>query len=673
MKKIKKDILDNQISEDKDEKDKNMQENYFLKQKRKDPFESDEEEELGENKNDGGDINHCQYCNVKINFKTDIDTNFNEKNMLENLIKIIFENNKEINNIFSDTLNDIFNKDIENKKLIIFFKKIQNYCNLCIQKIFIKGGISNLYLIIKNNIIENNKKDNYLKLVLSKNNLLEDKINEIANDLNNIIKKQYKNKKDVKLVNQINDKIEENIDKLIEIKNILGKINQKSNITKIEKESLNNFNNIIKLENTEISETNSDIEEKQKEIYKISDKNNITCQSTLKEKSNKVKKYTILTKRFIYESNYEKNKSSKIFQYNSMNQFKNYLQNFPILLNKASNNIDDDINEKNIIINNNNLINSLSDIKSLENTSNLKKSRINPIINPLNIPFRNLSQEVEKKISKLKQNDTANNKTNILDKDYNIENENENIINKKYINRNNELNKKKINNENYNNNNLENDISNKNLLLKYLISSYQVNQKLLNQINLGINPLNSIISGINNNNLINDLINSKSFEANLNNNIPNSINNPINNPIINNFPNINNLNPFGNNINDNLNILNNMQSFYNPNLMNNNFGLPLNIFNDLPGLKNSNFENFNLFPNNSQNQIPFQDKFNFINKDLNSIISGKSNNIQDINSFQINNINKNENEKIKKENKNNDTFSENEFEENDKIENKNKN
>ena len=116
-----------------------------------------------------------------------------------------------------------------------------------------------------------------------------------------------------------------------------------------------------------------------------------------------------------------------------------------------------------------------------------------------------------------------------------------------------------------------------------------------------------------------------------------------------------------------------MQSFYNPNLMNNNFGLPLNIFNDLPGLKNSNFENFNLFPNNSQNQIPFQDKFNFINKDLNSIISGKSNNIQDINSFQINNINKNENEKIKKENKNNDTFSENEFEENDKIENKNKN
>ena len=705
MKNNKKHILDNPISENKKdkntEKDKNDLENYFLKQKRKDPLESDEEEEQEENKS-VEDENFCQYCKVKINFKTDIDNNFNENKMIENLIKIIFENKKEINNIFLDALNDMYNKDIENKKFLIFYKKLQNYCNLCMQKIFIKGGISNLDLIIKNNFLENNKKENNLKLVLSKNNLLEDKINEITNDLNNIIQKkinykndekkinQISNKIDEKIINQISNKIDENIDKLIEIKSILGKIIQKNNISTFENESSNIFKNIKKIENNETSENNSKKEEKPKEIYKISDTNNIFCQSVVKEKSNKAKKYAILTKRNIYESNYEKKhkNKSKIFQYNSMNQLKNYLYNCPVLLNKYSNNIDD-INEKNIS-SNNNLINTLSDIKSLENNCNLKKSRINSTISPLIIPYRNFSQEVEKKISKLKHTDTSNDKINNINNDNIFENEN--IINNKNINsnRNNELsNIKKLNteNNNINNNNiLENNISNKNLLLKYLISSYQVNQKLLSQINLGINPLNSIISGINNNNLINDLINTKNFESNLNNNIPNSVNNPINTPIINNFPNINNLNPFGNNnINDNLNILNNIQSFYNPNLMNNNlnnlnsinFGLPLNIFNDMPtGLRNNNFDNLNLFPKNNQNPMSFQDKLNFINKDLNSTING--NIIQDNNSFQINNINKKENEKIKNEikksnNNNNSIISDKLYEESGKDKNENKN
>ena len=322
MKKTQNDILDNRISEYKEEMDKNEQENYFLKQKRSSPFESEEEEEIKEENKSDDDANFCKYCNAKINFKA----NLNEKKMLENLIKIISESKTENNNIFSVILNDIFNKDTENKKQHIFFEKLQNYCKLCIKKLFFKGGISNLNLIIKNNIIENNKKDNYLKIFLSKNNLLEDVISEITNDLNNIIKKKAKNIKDANLINQITDKIDENIDKLIEIKNIFGKIKQKNNKFQIEKESLFNFNNT-----TEISQNNSDKEEKQKDLYEISNTNCLDFQSELKEKSNKVKKYAILTKRFIYESSYEKkqkNNLSVIFQYNSMNQFQNYLKSF---------------------------------------------------------------------------------------------------------------------------------------------------------------------------------------------------------------------------------------------------------------------------------------------------------------------------------------------------------
>ena len=142
MKNNKKHLLDNQISENKKgnnkEKDENYLENNFLKQKRKDPFESGLEEGLEEENKSVEDENFCQYCKVKINFKTDIDNNFNENKMLENLAKIIFENTKEINNIFLGTLNDIYNKDIENKKLLIFCKKLQNYCNLCIKKYLLK-------------------------------------------------------------------------------------------------------------------------------------------------------------------------------------------------------------------------------------------------------------------------------------------------------------------------------------------------------------------------------------------------------------------------------------------------------------------------------------------------------------------------------------------------------
>ena len=94
------------------------------------------------------------------------------------------------------------------------------------------------------------------------------------------------------------------------------------------------------------------------------------------------------------------------------------------------------------------------------------------------------------------------------------------------------------------------------------------------------------------------------------------------------------------------------------------------------GLRNNNFDNLNLFPKNNQNPMSFQDKLNFINKDLNSTING--NIIQDNNSFQINNINKKENEKIKNEikksnNNNNSIISDKLYEESGKDKNENKN
>ena len=147
MKTTKKDILFNQTSDIKNEKEKNGQNHIFLKIKRKSPFESEKEEEFKEEVKSDDDGKFCQNCHVKINFKTGEDADFEGKKMFDDLNKIIFENKNEANNIFLNALNEAFNEDIENKKKFIFFKNLQKYCNLCLKKIFIKGGFTNFDLI----------------------------------------------------------------------------------------------------------------------------------------------------------------------------------------------------------------------------------------------------------------------------------------------------------------------------------------------------------------------------------------------------------------------------------------------------------------------------------------------------------------------------------------------
>lgn len=631
---------------DKIDTEKKGSDKTFLCQKRKCSFEPIEKEldqgQIGE------DI-FCQNCKNKIGPKGRIDLNLGENEINNYLTKLLFDNKKEITNIISDSLNDFFKNNEEKKKKLFFLKK---FCNLCIQKIFIKGIVSNLNLLINNKSIEKSNEGEELKSILSKNNAIEEIIKEITSILNNLNKKKLIYKKDESLIKEIKNKICQNIENLNENNKIFDKIIHNNNIGINEKEKvlINKINKEKKIIKNEGNDENVENEEKQINNYKISDRNIITCCGKFKGKNDSIRKYTILSKEYIYESKYEKiqkNKTSKIFQYNSFNQFKNYIHNSPVLINQNNN------NEKNNT-KNYNIINSLSQIKSQENNCNLNKTKINS-----NIMMFNQPSELEKQISKIKDKDGTKIYNN-LNIDYNFPNNN-------LLNQSNEFN----NNPEINNNNLENNINNKNILLKYLISSYQVNQKLLNQINLGINPINSIIAGINNNNIINEIINTNNLENNFNNMKNQIITNPIINPIIknpiyngDNFGNLNSPNQF---FNDNLNFYNNIKSFYNPNFFNNNLnryniGNSLIYSNVMPENQNfliNNNENLNINGNNT-----IKDKSNVINKNKNSILNEKNvSNINSFNSSSLNDINHKKSEENRNEKK--EINSENESKQND--------
>ena len=639
MKKGKKDLSvdknDKYISKEQN-KDSN---NFFLNKKRKNSFDSKEESENEQNKK----IKICKFCKNIIGKESKINL---DNTIINDLTKFIFNDNKELKNSISNSLiNSLFNND-EKKKKIIFLNNLKKYCDSCKQKIIKNAGISNANLSIKTNYIYNKKEE--LNLLLYKNNEIEEKIKEIIKDLDfsdeeKNINININNKKD--LINQIKNKLVENVEKLKDNNKYLKNIIENNNF-KNENELINRYNN----KNIEKNEKNYNIDfivdnkDEINKIYKISDKNSIICPSKYQTKSDSLNSYTILSKEFIYESKYEKIKKyklSKIFQYNSFNQFKNYIHNFPVLINKTSN-YDNGKNIKNC-----NLINSLSDIKNLENNSNFKKIKINS----MSIPVKYQSEEVEQKILKLKELDNNNYK---IYKNRNIDcNSNSKILN----------NKKFIHNNGFNNNNnldigiyndnLENNINNKNLLLKYLISSYQVNQELLNQIHLGGNSINKIFN-INNNDILNNIINENNIDGNINT-VQNLKDNSMIKPSINseNYNIFNSLNQIlnkNNNINGNLNFYNNMQSFYNQNLMNHN----LNKINIGPSFNHVNevFKKNNILYNKNLDNI---NKYNImtlntLNKNSNSCFN--IHNISEFNSFSIGNMNKKDtiNEGIKEYN-----------------------
>ena len=566
------------INEQKNQNDESSVQS-FLRQKRKNSFEFKEqtkEEQIEE-------INFCDYCKKRIESK-ELLNNLQNKDFTN---KIINEK-KELNNFNFNSLNNILinNDDEEKKKNKFFFKYLKKCCATCIQKIIKNREISNINL--SNNYSYNIEEElKVLKIILSKNNEVENKMKEIINDLDYFKedKNINNNNKDINNIN-IKNILIENTDKLKQIKKDLENIIEKKNLIINENESLN------KIDQIHNKETKNDIlqdkENEQKEGFQISSQNILTYTSNLKSKSESTKRYAILTKGYIYESKYEKMKKNNLtqtFQYNSFNQFKNYIHNFPILINKIAVN-DNGKNMKN----NNNLINRLSDIKNLENNANIKKSKFNS----MTIPVKYQSLEIEKQISKLK--DSEMNKT----LDYN-----KTKINNNGLNQNNNINNNKMDIGKFNDNN-ENNINNKNILLNYLLSSYQINQKLLNQINFRINPINNVINRINNQEFLNDILNLNKLDGNINN-IQNPINNSLINPLINPIiENPTNLNSSNNQLNNTLNFYNSIQSLYSQNqaLMNNNLNRIniANSFNYLNAISNNSLGDLKMFNNN--NMIP---------------------------------------------------------------------
>ena len=615
MKKNKKDSMSNLNVKEKMDPEKDEPNQSFLGQKRKNLQDSEELEIKVDKQKEGI---YCENCNCLLDQKIKINQNSDENEIKNYLTKYIFNEKEIMENTLNDIIYSTFKNDEDKKKKNIFIKNIRNLCQACSKKIFMKGGIDNL--LIKKEEPNGNRPSISYDEYLSQNKMIESKTNEIINDLDNLIKE--KNNQNENLINQITNKLKENNDKLKEnnlfLENYINKNKINKNENKLNKKKSPKINEDIENSSNESDDENND-------MYKISDKNRIAYVTKLRPSSNPLKKtYTILTKEPIYESKYEKTliNKTKVFQYNSLNQFKNYIHNFPILFNKNSYNISIPVEA----FKKNNLINTLSDIKNLETNNNYKKYKINSLLTPLK--FQSL--EIEKQISKVKEKN--NNNDFDISNNYNLHN---NILNNSILNNNNLNNNNNYNNNNYNNNrfnnnvhnmnygdnnNLENDISNKKLLLKYLLSSYELNQKLLNQINIGVNPFENLINGLElNKNNLNDILNSnnQSTHSGNINSMHNQNNNQMGNNIMNNnnndnFTLINNLNQLlnnnnnnnnNNNRNENLNFYNNMQSLYNPNIMNNNSLFPNNSYN-----------------NNNNSPLDFLD-----NQHINSINSNKNN------------------------------------------------
>ena len=679
MKKNKKDSMSNLNIKDKKESEKDETNQSFLGLKRKSIKEPEEMEIKVEKQRDGM---FCENCNCMLDQKIKINQNLDENEIKNYLIKNIINEKETFENLLTDIVYFTFKNDEDKKKKNLFFKNTRNLCDICIKKIFLKGGIDNL--LIRNEEPKEDEPSMNYDDYLSQNKMIESKTNEIISDLDNLIKE--KNNKNENLINQITNKLKENNDKLKENNLFLENYINKKKINKNENELLNKNKYRQNNENENFSNENDN---ENNDIYKISDKNRIAFVTKIKPPSNPIKKtYTILTKEPIYESKYEKallNKT-KVFQYNSLNQFKNYIHNFPILFNKNSYNIRIPVEA----FKKNNLINSLSDIKNLETNTNYKKYKINSLLNPLKYQ----SLEIEKQISKVKEKnnnndfDISNNYNlnhNILN---NILNNNNNYNNNNYNNNNNRFNHNSHNMNYGDNNNLENDIGNKKILLKYLLSSYELNQKLLNQINIGTNPFENLFNDIDiNKNNINDLINSNNPNNNSGNinNMQNQNNNQMGNNIINNnnnndtFAFINNLNQLlnannnnnNNNRNENLNFYNNMQqTLYNPNLMNNNSLFSNNYNNNsnspLDFLENQHGNNINTNKNNFRNNS--LDNLNINNMFKLSPNSNSLNlNFNKYNPENFNSLIENMNEGIKKDI--NEDNMDNEIEPNDEEDN----
>jgi hypothetical protein len=365
--------MKNEDKKGKEENDSNCNLS-LLGRKRNNSIESEDSEIEISKKKENKNENYCDYCNSKIN----INLNNDDSEIKNYLINIFFQKNQnEFKNIISDVVDSY-----EKEEKINFYKNIQNFCQSCIKKIFIEGGLSNF-------LDKNNVNNDELKLLLSDNKNIEEIIDEIKKDMEDIIIKDEK-------------KLEKNIIcKIIQMKNKIVKCYDKLRDNNIYLEKNINGNE-LEFEDNDDDNGNDDNEKNDnydERKFNIDNTNSLLLQG----KNNTTfdlskKKYTIFSKGKIYESKYEnipKSKLSKTFLFNSPNQIKKYIYNLPVLITNNSNIILKENNDKK----KDKIIYTLSDIKNLESQSNLRKSTINSMI----MPVKSQTLEIENQISKLKE------------------------------------------------------------------------------------------------------------------------------------------------------------------------------------------------------------------------------------------------------------------------------
>ncbi len=520
----------------------------------------------------------CQNCNCILD-KRKIDIQkLDDKDNINNLISILFNEKEKFENEIDNLIKSFHKNDENNKKN----NNVFDFCDECLIKKFIKGGIENL---LKTNEANLEEIINNCNEFLSENKKIELNISQTLNELNNLIKNKNINEKDIiQIINKVKENDNKFKDNNIYLENFINEISKKENKFKenIEQKTEKKYENIGVSEGHQFSYIS-----KNKPIL-----------------SSPQKTYRIFTEKKIYESKYEKEKlnKTKIFLCNYLNQLNNCVINVPMSFKKNTYNMNlltEEISKKN------NLINSISDIKKFENNDKNKKGKINSMF----MPLKYQSLEIEKKISKLKGNNIN---------DYNTSNENN--LNKDVSNNNN-LNKDFPNDNNlnkdfsYNNNSNNNNLNNNNLNNDFSINKNNRNNN--NNNNLNNNNYNSYRKNINfslNNNLENNIINDKNL-------IPKLPSYELNNHI----------NPGNTQNNDLSNDNNNFQKsitneFLNPNNLNNNNN-NTGIINNIQG-QNNNQIGYNLINNNIDNSSflnnPYQ-YINNINKNINTNTNGKDN------------------------------------------------
>ena len=167
--------------------DKNKNNISFLYKKRKNEYDSEKFEILNEKTKEE---KFCQNCNCILD-KRKIDIQkLDDKDNINNLISILFNEKEKFENEIDNLIKSFHKNDENNKKN----NNVFDFCDECLIKKFIKGGIENL---LKTNEANLEEIINNCNEFLSENKKIELNISQTLNELNNLIKNKNINEKDI--------------------------------------------------------------------------------------------------------------------------------------------------------------------------------------------------------------------------------------------------------------------------------------------------------------------------------------------------------------------------------------------------------------------------------------------------------------------------------------------